>query len=360
MEAERKFREALVGLENLLPATHEDTNAVAYHLAAFYAQHGRMKEADGVLNRIGEQHLDRWGINHKKTRTHIHRVADLFHSWNRQSDAIAFLCRAFSYYDRLFGTSDRGGTSSGSIESNPSIVRTMPIQHLRIQSADPTDSNHESEGTNGKELEQPSTELAIKVEEADGPSLLSLIDQCEKYPEHLGEETLQAYRTVINCCRTQQNGHMLPVALERSAAAFWKIFDTYERKAKMVLDAAVELAKAHLVSGNDEIAEDMFHEIQEEAVKSLGSDDHTTIAILIDIGKLYQDQQRWPDALPWFEHALSASLTANGLESNLTKKLDAARENECYEISYPTCEAYEWSLRRNGLSHQINNCFPML
>jgi hypothetical protein len=292
VEAERKFREALVGLENLLPPTHEDTNAVAYQLATFYAQHGRMKEADGVLNRVGEQHLDRWGINHKKTRTHIHRVADLFHSWNRQPDAIAFLCRAFSYYDRLFSTSDRGGSSLGSFESSLGTGRTFPIQPLRIQSADPAESNHEFEGTNEKEVEKPSTELTIKVEEADGPSLLSLIEKCEKYPEHLGEETLQAHCTVIYCCRAQQNEHMLPLALERSATAFWKILDSYEKKAKIVLDAAVGLAKAHLTSGNRDVAEDMFLRIEEEAVESLGPDDHATIAILIDIGKFFQDLQR--------------------------------------------------------------------
>jgi hypothetical protein len=72
---------------------------------------------------VGEQHLDRWGITHKKTRTHIHRVAELFHSWDRQPDAIAFLCRAFSYYDRLIqhprhGTNDFGFNSKQSVDSS--------------------------------------------------------------------------------------------------------------------------------------------------------------------------------------------------------------------------------------------------
>lgn len=359
VEAERKFREALVGLENLLPPTHEDTNAVAYHLASFYAQHGRMREADGVLSRVGEQHLDRWGITHKKTRTHIHRVAELFHSWDRQPDAIAFLCRAFSYYDRLFSTPDTGRTTSGSIQSSPLIVQ-RPNETLRIQSAEPAEPDHELEGSNEMEAEQPPTELAIKVEELDGSSLLSLIDQCEKCPEQLGEETLQAYRTVINCCQAQENKHMLPVALERSALAFGKIFDSYDRKAKVVLDSAVELASAHLVSGNDEVAADMFLRIESEAVESPGPDNHATIGILVDIGKLYQDQKGWSDACPWFEHALAASITASGLESKDTKRLEAALENERYETSFPTFEAFEESLRRMGPSHHMRNAFPMI
>jgi hypothetical protein len=300
-------------------------------------------------------------MNHKKTRMHIHRVADIYDSWGRELVAIAVLSRAFSHYDRLFSTPDRGETSSSSLGSNQSIMRTsLPIQPLRIQSASPTESHHELGGTNEVEEAQPSTEVAIKVEEADGVSILSLINQCEKYPEHLGEETLHAYRAVIKCCRAQQNGEMLLVALERSAAAFSKIFDTYERKKKIALDAAVELAKAHLISGNDEVAGDMFLRVESEAVESLGPDDYATIAILIDIGRFYQDQQRWPDACPRFEHALAASLTANGLESKVTKRLEAALENEHYEISYPTCETYEESLRRNGLTFQMNNAFPML
>jgi len=45
-DAEPKFREALAGLEALLSPTHEDTNTVAYRLAAFYAQHDRIRDAE--------------------------------------------------------------------------------------------------------------------------------------------------------------------------------------------------------------------------------------------------------------------------------------------------------------------------
>jgi hypothetical protein len=80
---------------------------------------------------------------------------------------------------------------------------------------------------------------------------------------------------------------MLPVALERSALTFWKTFDWYYSKAKIVLDSAIELARARLVSGNDEVAADMFLRIESEVVDSLGPDDHATIGILIDMGKVY-------------------------------------------------------------------------
>jgi hypothetical protein len=169
----------------------------------------------------------------------------------------------------------------------------------------------------------------VKVEEADSHYLLSLMGQCEKYLD-LGELILQTHRTVINCYRTNQNKVMLHVALERSKTTFWKLFDSDLGKTKLILDAGVKLAEAHLLAGNDQVALDMFLRIEQDTVESLGSDDFGTIAILIDIGKIYQNLQRWADACPMFEHALSASMTAYGLESQFTKRLEAALENEHY------------------------------
>jgi hypothetical protein len=357
MEAERIFREALAGLENLLPPTHDDTNSAAYQLAAFYAQHGRMKEADAVLGRVGEHHLEHWGINHKKTRSHIHRVADLYHSWDRQSDAIAFLCRAYSFYDRLFNRSAAGEPNSSSLGSQPVIIRTVPTQPIRIQSVEPTAPDEEAGTTNEAYGDQSSTGAVIKVEEPESTSLLNLIDQFERYPESLGEETLLSHRTAINYCRAQQNEALLTEALDKSAQAFRNIFDASEPKSKAVIEAAVELAKSHLLSGKDESAGDMFLRIESEADESLGPDDHNTIAILIDIGKFYQDQQRWTDACPWFEHAFAASITKNGLENHLTQRLEAALDAEYYDVSFPSSEVYEQSLRRNCFPSQISSSF---
>jgi hypothetical protein len=76
--------------------------------------------------------------------------------------------------------------------------------------------------------------------------------------------------------------------------------------------------------------------------------------------KLCQDQQRWPDSCPWFEHAPTTSLAANRVESKITKTLERAFENERHEISYLTYKTYEDSLRENGVPFQINNACPVL
>jgi hypothetical protein len=53
-EAEYRFRNALSGFRHLLSLTHEYTVKTAYQLAAFYANHNRMSDADEVLKWVSE------------------------------------------------------------------------------------------------------------------------------------------------------------------------------------------------------------------------------------------------------------------------------------------------------------------
>ncbi|KAF4625886.1 hypothetical protein G7Y89_g12275 [Cudoniella acicularis] len=92
-DAENKFREALTGFENLFSATHEDTIAVAYRLASFYAQNDRMKDADAVLDWMTEKHIERFGDRCLETIEHLLHVVEMFRNWSRNEDAKAFLSR---------------------------------------------------------------------------------------------------------------------------------------------------------------------------------------------------------------------------------------------------------------------------
>ncbi|TPX22058.1 hypothetical protein DIZ76_013922 [Coccidioides immitis] len=335
--AERKYRDALAGLENLLPLAHDDTNAMAYQLAAFYAQQCRMQDADSVLSRVGEQHINRWGMNHIKTMTHIQRVADLYHSWNRDRDAVAFLQRAFEWYDFVvqnqnsaaartynFNFMHNGHPTAGTNMANP--LRIPSVEHDEETVSSLPMSNQDSDYCTSTDV--------VKTEEGEAPSILDLIERCEKYPLELGSETLQAHRTVIDYCRAQKNEEGLAAALTRSEAAFWKIFEhAHEHITMYVLQSAIQLAKAHLISGRHEVAEDLFLKIESEARDILRRDHQAMIRILVDIGIIYQDQNSWTDAGPRFEHALAISLVENGIDSKETEMLEAALDRRHFESS---------------------------
>jgi hypothetical protein len=49
----------------------------------------------------------------------------------------------------------------------------------------------------------------------------------------------------------------------------------------------------------------------------------------------------WAYAQPWFERALAASMTANGLECAMTKRLEDALENQHYAVTAHTHEELE-------------------
>jgi tetratricopeptide (TPR) repeat protein len=86
-DAEKKFREALIGFESLYSVTHETTAAVAYHLASFYASCGRMKDADVVFDWMTGKYIQRYGHKGLETLEHLLNVVEMFCNWSRIKDS---------------------------------------------------------------------------------------------------------------------------------------------------------------------------------------------------------------------------------------------------------------------------------
>lgn len=351
-EAEEKFREVLAGFETLLSPTHEATSTAAYQLATFYAQHDRMNEADLVLDRMGEKFTERWGLKHKETLMHFLRVVELFNCWSRADDAVTLLYRVLDVYEKHYS-----GNSTATTGPNALSARDSQHQARRLRIAGGQSQVEYAFGafaqTYDPALLQYQLGLAdahVKAkDEAAEPLLLRIIEQCEAYPEKLAQEILRARYALVDLYQQLENDQQKGVALARAQNAFWSIVNSTTEKTKSVLEISTDIAKLHVQTGHYEAAEDICQRIGSEAERTFGTDDEVTIGILIRMGKIYQDGNRWSNARPWFERALAASMTANGLESKMTQDLEAALENKHYYVPLPASEDFAAVLRSRRL-----------
>jgi tetratricopeptide (TPR) repeat protein len=133
----------------------------------------------------------------------------------------------------------------------------------------------------------------------------------------------------------------------------WKYLKSREKKTKSLLNLFLDIARLNLECERYDAAEDIFQRTGCEAEDTFNIDNEITIATFIRIGKIYQSENRWNDAQPWFEQALNASMTANGLESRQTKALEAALENQHYSLPIPQSEDLAALLRCRKLEGYI-------
>ncbi|KAK3376581.1 Clr5 domain-containing protein [Lasiosphaeria ovina] len=90
-KTEEILNDVLDGLEHLQGATNEQTNKVAYELADLYFKTKRPDEADKLLERQTQAHINILGYEHRKTCQHILHVLELLNGWGRHEDALGLL-----------------------------------------------------------------------------------------------------------------------------------------------------------------------------------------------------------------------------------------------------------------------------
>ncbi len=347
-DAERKFREALDGLQHLLSPTHEITNAWAYTFATFYAKHGHMHDAELVLNWMYEKHIERWGIRHDKTAMVLLQIVETYHSWSRTEDAILLMRQVMEKHQEVFGTEGLSLSSVHQHRHNPIVTLAQPSGSPRSPEA-----SHSSDlSFMNRQLSLVNTQTKMKDETAE-PLLQSMINQCKKNPDEFGTQWLKAQAALVRLYKSLAFEDKVTFALEQATAAFSTVIKLEHKKAFSILEAATEIAELYVGAGQWKIAETMFSEIQLIAVDWFGFDAEDTIRMLISIGMFYQAQQRWVDARPRFEQAYCASLTATGQASDQSKRLESALETERYEAYVPSYEDLMKSFRRRWtcLSH---------
>lgn len=336
--AERQFREALAAFEHLLSPTHENTRTAAYSLAAFYARCGHMQEANNVLDWMSERHVERWGVKSKPTIDHVLRVVNLLNSWLRPQDAHAFLEKAKDYLCQPEPQACGRGVQYLSIP--PDNGNAAYQRGSTASSAFRTAPSHENPGS--EIVVNPSSTVDCQLRSAEArvrandelvePLLLSLIAQCKQSPDNLAAQNLRARAALIELYRESARADAAVEELSKAQALFLETWKLVGKISRELIDASLEVAVQSLKSEQYNDADEMFQMIQEGVCETFGPDHSRTMRLLIRIGLIYQNGNRWKDAEPRFEQALAASMAANGLEDALTRTLEEALENQHYSF----------------------------
>lgn len=336
--AEKKLRAALDGLRELLPPMHEETNNVAYDLISFYAKNDRMNEADAIIQWTCEQHMERCGVDHTKTVAHILRVVDIFHSCSRMDDATTLIYQTIEAYEQLIGTTSNSDGHFVPVKQrqNRSAATYFRRPYFREPKNVPVPIDEPAMVTYQLGLAD------ARAKAKDGavePLLLGLIAQCDRHPEKLAGQALKARVSLIKLYERLGEDGKMEEALHQAREAFMMVLNSGHKKTEAILDASVELAGWFVMAEDYKTADTMFLEVESKAEETFGPDDDKTINTLIRIGEFYQEQQRWIDARPRFEQALAASMVRAGLKDDLTKRLEAALDNQHYETAASTPES---------------------
>ena len=337
--AEDMYREALAGFENILSPTHEHTNALAYQLASFYANCNRMDDADQVLNWIIESHVGRWGYDHENTMEQLLQVSRLYNGWFRNDEALSILYRVLDTWDEQ---------AWGNVDHETPMRIDVP-QTMKPPKAVPQ-RNGQQEGSNQTSRVWAETDDPLRIDYQLGlvktrlasgddtaeTTLLLLIDQCESHQQKLSLQILRARCTLVNLYRRQGFDEKCSLALENARQAVEKTLTSNVEKTERLLSACTDVGMLYLQVQGDEPAEDIFQSIAAVTEDAFEMDRSPAITIFINIGKIYQNDNKWSKAEPWFERALAASMAANELDSPSTKALEAALEDRHYSSTCVT------------------------
>ena len=331
--AEDMYREALAGFENILSPTHEHTIALAYQLASFYANCDRMDDADQVLNWVIEKHIGRWGVNHENTMEQFLHISRLYNGWSRNDESLSILYRVLDTWDEQAGGNGNYG-SPPRLGAPETMEPPKAVPRRNVQSLGSTQTSRAWEDTDDPlrvdyQLGLVHTRLASGDDTAEN-TLLLLIEQCESHQQKLSLQVLRARCSLVNLYRKQGNGVKGTLALEKARQAVDITLTSNIEKSEVLLKACTDVGKLYLQEQDDEPAEDIFQNIAAKAEDVFQEDRSPAITIFIHIGKIYQNENNWSKAEPWFERALAASMAANELDSPLTKALEAALEDRHY------------------------------
>jgi tetratricopeptide (TPR) repeat protein len=337
-EAEAKFRSALDGLDHLLSTTHPETVTVAYRLASFFAERVRMQDADTVLDWLTQAHLEDFGLYSTRTLDHIVNICEMFRNWGRPGDSAEFLQQVLHELGKgqpqpnsaqpSTATAGRP-TLSTSAENTATAGEQEQAPHFSISFECPTEPSL---------LQAQIRQVTSGSQAGEGAEtvLLRLIRHCEHFADKLIAHSLLCYSALLDHYEDVEDVVKKSDALNQAEQAIWNVFHSENKRTRDDLIACLQLAKYLVKASRYESAGDIFSQIECDAQETFGSDHPTTIWFLENIGTFYQNEGRWQDAAPQFEHALAARLSRYGERHESVRRLETALENRHFEIYVPS------------------------
>ena len=341
-EAENMFQQTLIGMNHVRGKTNEDTVKVAYNLADLYADSGRMEDAVGILEKVIQNHISRYGLEDAKTQQNVLHAVELLNGWNRHTDALSLLSLA----KELLGSS--------SSARNPRVgERFANRKRKAIQKSFNNNSQTDISRATESVLENASpdkvdyglivarTHVAAKDRSVEG-LLLATISQCEHKPD-LSVQYLKAHAELLKLYESLGQADKHEAAFENALASLKSTWEAYKWEEKEIerfdfMEAALQLINNIFKCGYHTQAWPMFRAIADTASNVFGYDDERTVWILISIGLVYQTHMTWDSAEQWFDEAFAAALAnkAWGPKDGIVRSLENAREH--HHFSYTSDE----------------------
>ena len=330
--AEELFLQALKGYCHVLSPTHEETCNVVYALATFYAEQQRMPEANKVFENCNKAHIERWGIEHKRTQQHVLHVVQLLNGWQRAADALAFLAHARELVEVGMPRNVRGGSGKkrGKGPFRPpkqatrnKNVRLLDIANSMIDDGGPSNIDY------GIGVART---YVLSKEEAVEPLLLAMIGLCQADQIVLAVQWLRAWTELLKLYEKLETVFENYVRFDNAREAFDAVLQRYPWESKKfksleVMEVSLELAAAFLKSGYTDEATKMFRDSTNMAEHVFGTDDERTIWAVISVGLVYQSYRGWESASAWFQQALAAAAAKYNEDDGVRMSLESAIEN---------------------------------
>lgn len=332
-EAETLLKKVYLGLSHVLGKTNEDTVKVAYNLADLYADSNQMKEANGVLENVVQDHIYVCGYEDKRTQQNILHAVELLNGWNRQADALGLLSLSKELLQSSHHScndqradSQAGRKRKAAERTNLNDSRSDLSRVIQSVGEDLSPDNIEYA------LGVVRTSVAAKDEAAEA-LLLAMINQCGNHP-NLSIQHLKAQADLVKFYDKMGQAHKHQAAVEGALESVNKAWEAYaweedEIKSFDFMEAGLQFVANLLKCGYHSQARLMFRKVSDKASDIFGSDDERTVWTLITIGLVYQTHMTWHDAEEWFEHAFAVALANKqwGPKDGLVRALQNAMDH---------------------------------
>ena len=334
--AEQGYIRLLDVSKHLLSTATTEYRNIVYEVACFFGRNDKMDMADQVLDEFSEECAKRWGVGHEQTLNHYATIGKLLAQWDRQKDAIGFLKRMTESFPSLATNAETQGRRY--VPGPGGCHGYMEMGNGPLQDAldGVIDEHNEQNASVTLTLLQERFKFDCHLEE-DGEippaqRLLDLLNQLEEDPQRNASDILRAYCSLV----TYYTKAGMPwkcteqvTAAEKRALAFCKI------RAKLpttFFKTAISLSGSMFNIERDTAADHLLYRLQDKFTDDYGHDHTDTISLLIRIGKMCQQLERWDLAQPRFEAAFSGAIDRFGLDGYTTKKLEACLEDRHYHF----------------------------
>ncbi|KAF4990645.1 hypothetical protein FDECE_14310 [Fusarium decemcellulare] len=342
-EAARKLlTKVLEGFNCLHGTFHEESKKVAYELANLHTLMGDEAEADQVLEKLTQAHIDGLGFKHKGTQRHILHVVELLNGWNRPEDALGLLSLSKetakclgadkepgSRRSRNRGRRRRRKAKAPSPFSGGADRMDIVVDDDEIPAdADPSHIDYQ--------LNMARSRIVAKDERAESV-LLALIRHCETNPEGLAVQNLRARGELLSLYERLDVAAAHTDAFEDTMKALNNIWESYNWDEERfecieVMEAYMQVVANMLKSGFKQEAKTQFRKVAMKAEMLFSYNDERAVWINITIGLVFQTHVDWNEAEEWFGRAYAGALDNRqwGPKDGIVRSLDNAHKNHYF------------------------------